>query len=234
MKVALLVFTWNEVEGMKVIMPRVGSDLFHQIIIVDGGSTDGTIEWAREQGYQVHVQTQKGLRHAYNEALELVTGDIVITFSPDGNSIPELLPDLIAKMEDGFDMVIASRYLDGAKSEDDSLITAFGNWLFTATVNVLYGGSYTDCMVIYRAWRSSLYKELDIHLDETFEFYEKLYRTKLGIEPLLSVRALKRNLKVGEIPGDEPPRIGGHRKLQIIKWGLSFYTSFFRELWFWK
>ncbi|MBT4933381.1 MAG: glycosyltransferase family 2 protein [Rhodospirillaceae bacterium] len=234
MKVALLVFTWNEVEGMKVIMPRVDSDLFHQIIIVDGGSTDGTIEWAREQGYQVHVQTQKGLRHAYNEALELVTGDIVITFSPDGNSIPELLPDLIAKMEDGFDMVIASRYLDGAKSEDDSLITAFGNWLFTATVNVLYGGSYTDCMVIYRAWRSSLYKELDIHLDETFEFYEKLYRTKLGIEPLLSVRALKRNLKVGEIPGDEPPRIGGHRKLQIIKWGLSFYTSFFRELWFWK
>ena len=234
MKVALLVFTWNEVEGMKVIMPRVDSDLFHQIIIVDGGSTDGTIEWAREQGYQVHVQTQKGLRHAYNEALELVTGDIVITFSPDGNSIPELLPDLIAKMEDGFDMVIASRYLDGAKSEDDSLITAFGNWLFTATVNVLYGGSYSDCMVIYRAWRSSLYKELDIHLDETFEFYEKLYRTKLGIEPLLSVRALKRNLKVGEIPGDEPPRIGGHRKLQIIKWGLSFYTSFFRELWFWK
>jgi len=89
-------------------------------------------------------------------------------------------------------------------------------------------------MVIYRAWRTTLYKELDIHRDDTFEIYEKMYHTKLGIEPILSLRALKRKLKVGEIPGDEPPRIGGQRKLQIIRWGLSFYTAFFRELWFWK
>lgn len=46
-------------------------------------------------------------------------------------------------MKEDYDMVIVSRYLDGAKSEDDDVITAFGNWLFTKTVNFLRGGHYT-------------------------------------------------------------------------------------------
>lgn len=48
-------------------------------------------------------------------------------------------------------MVIASRYLGAAKSEDDDFVTAFGNWLFTGTVNWLHGGHYTDAMVIYES-----------------------------------------------------------------------------------
>ena len=64
MKVSLLVLTLNEIEGMKVIMPRIDPSWCDQIIILDGGSTDGTVEWAREQGYFVHVQKQKGFRHA--------------------------------------------------------------------------------------------------------------------------------------------------------------------------
>ncbi|MBM4419945.1 MAG: glycosyltransferase, partial [Chloroflexi bacterium] len=45
-----------------------------------------------------------------SEAMERVTGDIVITFSADGNCIPEVIPELIARMREGYDMVIASRY----------------------------------------------------------------------------------------------------------------------------
>ena len=233
-KVTLLVITLNELEGLKVVMPRVDPSWCDQIIIADGGSTDGSLEWAKEHGYTVLVQSKPGLRHAYSESLELIEGDIVVTFSPDGNSIPELIPDLTRKMKEGYDMVIASRYLGDAKSEDDDMVTAFGNWLFARTVNLLYGGHYTDTVVIFRTWKKTLFTDLDLHRDEGFQPFEKFFRTTLGPEPLMSVRALKRNLKIGEIPGDEPPRIGGERKLQVFKWGASFLLIFFRELWFWK
>jgi glycosyltransferase involved in cell wall biosynthesis len=234
MKFTLLVMTLNEIDGMKIIMPRIDRGWFEQILVVDGNSTDGTIEWASEQGYEVFVQEKPGFRAAYNEALPHIRGDAVITFSPDGNSIPELLPDLISKMGEGHDMVIVSRYLDDAKSEDDDIVTAFGNWLFTKTVNLLHGGHYTDCMVIYRAYRKSLFSELDLDKEEAFTMAERLFSTKISIEPLLSVRAAKRKLKVAEIPGDEPPRIGGERKLRIIRWGGAYYFQFIREVFCWK
>ncbi len=234
MKTTLLVLTLNEVEGMKQIMPRIKNEWVDQIIVVDGGSTDGTIEWAKEQGYFVYIQKRKGFRHAYNEVLPYVEGDVVLTFSPDGNSIPELIPPLLEKMKEGYDMVIVSRYLGEAKSEDDDQITAFGNWLFTKTINVLHGGHYTDAMVIYRAYKKSIIYDLELNKEEGYARAESLFNTNISWEPLLSVRAAKRKLRVGEIPGDEPPRIGGERKLKILKWGAAYYFQFFRELFFWK
>jgi len=234
MKTTLLVMTLNEIDGMKAIMPRIKNEWVDQIIVVDGGSTDGTIEWSKEQGYQVYVQKKKGFRHAYNEVLPLIEGDVVLTFSPDGNSVPELIPPLLDKMREGYDMVIVSRYLGDAKSEDDDPITAFGNWLFTKTVNVLHGGHYTDAMVIYRAYKTQLIYDLELNKEEGYARAESLFNTNISWEPLLSVRAAKRKLKIGEIPGDEPARIGGERKLKILKWGAAYYFQFFRELFYWK
>ena len=175
MKATLLVFALNEINGMKAIMPKIEEDWCDQILIVDGGSTDGTKEWAEENGYEIYVQQKKGLRHAYSEVWEMIKGDIVITFSPDGNSIPELIPKLINKMKENFDMVIVSRYLDEAKSDDDDFITAFGNWFFTKTVNLLYGGNYTDVMVMYRAYRKNLAYEMDMLQDESYLLPEKIW-----------------------------------------------------------
>lgn len=234
MKTTLIVLAYNEVDGMREIMPQIHPDWCDQIIILDGGSTDGTIEYAKEHGYFVYVQKEKGIRFAYREVLPYIEGDVVITFSPDGNSVSELLPDLIAKMKEGYDMVIVSRYLGNAKSEDDDIVTGFGNWLFTNTVNFLHGGNYTDVMVLYRAYKTQMIYDLDLDKDESFSLPEKLFFTRISWEPLLSVRALKRKLKVGEIPGDEPPRIGGKRKLQVLRWGAAYFFQFFRELWFWR
>ena len=229
MKVSLLVMTLNEVEGLKAIMPRIKRDWIDQIIVVDGGSTDGTIEWAREQDYQVYIQQQPGFRHAYVEVWPYVEGDVVITFSPDGNSIPELIPELVAKMREGYDMVIASRYLGGAKSEDDDLLTGFGNWLFTKTIKVLLGGNLTDAMVIYRAYKKQIVEDLELDQDKWYTTPETLFGCKVSWEPLLSARAVRRGLKMTEIPGDEPPRIGGGRKLRIWRWGAAFYYQIWRE-----
>jgi len=234
LKTTLLVLTLNEIEGMKAIMPLVKREWCDQIIIVDGGSTDGTIEWARENGYFVYIQKQRGFRHAYTEVLPYVEGDVIITFSPDGNSIAELIPPLVAKVREGYDMVIVSRYLNEAQSQDDDFITGFGNWLFTRTINLLHGGKYTDAMVIYRAYRKQIVHDLGLTQDEGYTMAEKLFHTKISWEPLLSVRAAKRKLKVAEIPGDEPPRIGGERKLRVIQWGGAYYFQFLREIFCWR
>lgn len=233
MKITLFIPTLNEHEGMKVIMPRIKKEWVDEIIIADGGSTDGTLEYAKEHGYKTFVQSKKGIRHAYIEGFPLITGDIVVTFSPDGNSIPELIPKLVEKIKAGYDMVIASRYAEGAKSADDDIVTGFGNWLFTKSINIFHGGNYTDAMVIYRAYRTSLFKELDLHKEESYS-PEKLLCTTIGCEPLLSIRAAKQKLKVADIPGDEPERIGGERKLQIIRWGGAYYLQILREIYFWK
>ncbi len=235
MKVTLLIPTLNEIDGMKEIMPQIKKEWYDQLLIIDGQSTDGTIEYCKEQGYEIVIQQKKGMRNAYMEALPHVTGDVVLTFSPDGNSIPELIPACIEKLKEGnYDMVIVSRYAQGAKSYDDDAITAFGNKMFTTFINWFHGGHYTDAMVIYRAYRTKLIFELDLDKDSSYDFEEKLFHTNISIEPLLSIRCAKRKLKVAEIPGDEPAREGGERKLQVLRWGAAYMFQVFREIFVWK
>ena len=224
--------TLNEIDGMRAIMPRVDRNWCDQILVVDGGSTDGTIEWAREHGYEVYVQKHKGIRNGYLEAWPLVRGDVVITFSPDGNCVVEAIPRLIAKMREGFDMVVASRYLGDARSEDDDLVTGFGNWLFTRTINTLYRGKYTDVMGIYRAYKKSLVHALELDTDKYFDAVERLFRCGsrgLSWEPFLSMLAHKYGYRIAEIPAPEPPRLGGKRKLRVLSWGGAIYLQFLME-----
>ena len=234
MKTTLLVPTLNEIVGLKQVMPLVKREWYDQLIILDGGSTDGTVEYARSQGWTVHVQTKPGLRNAYTEVLPLIQGDILVTFSPDGNCVPEKVPELVAKMREGYDMVIVSRYKDGAHSDDDDAVTAFGNWLFTKIVNILFWADFTDFMVIYRAYTKKLIYDLELEKDEGYETAERLFGTRISWEPLLSIRAAKVGAKIGEIPGDEPKRVGGERKLQVIRWGAAFLFQMARERFFWK
>ena len=69
MTVSLLIPALNEVEGKRVIMPRIKREWVDQILVIDGGSTDGTAEYAREHGYALIRQKRKGLRHALIEAV---------------------------------------------------------------------------------------------------------------------------------------------------------------------
>lgn len=233
MAVTLLVPTLNEFTGMQQIMPRVDLAWCDQILVADGGSSDGTVDYAREHGYDVFVQQKKGIRHAYIEAMPRVKGNVVITFSPDGNCIPEVIPLLVAKMAEGYDMVIASRYYNGLTSDDDDWLTRLGNWGFTRSINLLHGGHYTDAMGIFRAWKRELFTQLDLDQESSYAV-EKLFRTVIGVEPLLSIRAAKRGLSCADIPAREPARIGGERKLQIISWGGAYMLQVLTEVFFWR
>lgn len=231
--VTLFMPVLNEADGMRAILPHIKKEWCQQWLIVDGQSKDDTLKVAKEFGCDIYVQKQKGIRHAYIESWPMIKGDIVITFSPDGNCLPEAIPQLIEKINQGYDMVVASRYAPGASSDDDDAITGFGNWLFTTSINTLHGGPYTDAMGIFRGYRTKLFYELDLHKEESY-FTEKLAGTVMGIEPLLSVRAAKAGMRIGEIPASEPKRLHGTRKLQVIRWGAAYMMQVFRETWFWR
>lgn len=234
MKTTLLIPTLNEIQGMQAIYPQIDKSWVDQILVVDGGSNDGTIEYCKKNNIPIVVQEKKGLRQGYFEAWPYITGDIVITFSPDGNSLAEKIPPLVEKMKEGHDMVIVSRYKDGAKSDDDDVITSFGNWLFTRTVNLLFKAKYTDAMVMFRAFKKDIIKEMHLLEEQTYSTVERCFFTNISWEPLLSARAARMGYKIEEIPGDEPRRLGGERKLQIIRWELAYYSQFLYEFLFKK
>jgi glycosyltransferase involved in cell wall biosynthesis len=234
MKVTILALTLNEIDGVKTILPKIDPSWYDQLIVVDGGSTDGTVEWCEQHGYEVFKQRRRGIRFAYLEVLPHISGEAILTISPDGNCAPEFIPALIDEIRRGADLAIGSRYLGSAKSDDDDIVTAFGNWLFTRTVNLLHCANYTDAMVIYRAFRKSIIYTLDLDREISYALPERLFGTVISWEPLMSVRAAKRRLKVTELALGEPPRIGGSRKLQLLRWGAAYYFQFWRELWFWR
>ncbi len=218
----LLVPTLNEREGLEVVLPQIDPGWVDDILFVDGGSTDGTLEVIRRWGHgRLLVQTRPGLSNAYLEALARIASDIVVTFSPDGNSLPEAIPALVEKMRQGYDLVIASRYLPGAGSQDDDPVTAFGNWIFTRVINLLFGGRYTDSLVILRAYRRGLIEDLGL-VGQTRKFEP---------EPLLSIRCAVHKKRVAEIPAKEPRRIGGIRKMNPLVNGWAIVVLIVRE-WF--
>lgn len=234
MKTTLIIPTLNELGGMQEVMPKIKSAWYDQLIVVDGGSTDGTIEYARDNGYTVYVQKGKGLRQGLREMWDMVTGDIVITFSPDGNSIPEIIPQVAEKMREGHDMVIVSRYAKGARSFDDDAITRFGNWMFTFMINFTFGGRYTDALVIFRAYKRDIIDRLEINREAKFLKLAERAGILIGWEPQLSIRCAKKKLKVTEMPGDEPARLHGKRKMRPFRSGSVMLAQILYEIFVWR
>lgn len=219
MRTTLFIPVRNESVGIREVIPKIDFSWVDEVLFVDGNSTDGTREYLESKGYKVIPQKSIGIAGAYWECVEACTGDVIIAFSPDGNSLPELIPQLVAKMREGYDMVIASRYLPPATSEDDDPVTAFGNWMFTKIINIFFGGNYTDSLVMLRAFRKDLITRLplDPYHIPVFEYQ-------------MAIRCAKKKMKVAEIPGSEPKRVGNERKMKPIYNGLSLFLVIFAEL----
>jgi glycosyltransferase involved in cell wall biosynthesis len=212
----LLILSLNELDGMKAVLPRIRKEWLDEIVIMDGGSTDGSVEYAESLGFKVTRQTTKGLTPGTFEGLAAIKSDYVITFTPDNNMIPEKIPLVIEKLKEGYDMVVVSRFMTGAKSDDDTVVTGFGNWLFTTLVNVLFGTKYTDVLGFYRGYPTSMIKELHIEQNVT-------------LDTQLNIRCAKMGKKVIEIPGDEPPRIGGKSSRTIFGNGSAELMTILKE-----
>lgn len=234
-KIALVLTTLNELEGSRVIFPKIDLSLFSGVMVLDGKSNDGTIDYFEEQGIEVLIQSRPGFRFGMYEMYEVMKTreiDYILTFSPDGNCDPATLPNFVKFCNGDWDLIIGSRYKDDARSDDDDFLTALGNIFFTRMTNLLFGSRFTDVFSIYRAFTLEAVESLMLQDEYSYLPMERFFKTKLGWEPLMSFRAARLGLRVAEVAVGEPRRIGGERKLQVFKWGASFLAQLLRELWY--
>jgi len=223
MTFSLVLLTLNEIVGCKLIIPRIDKSLFSELICIDGGSNDGTVEYLRKEGFRVIIQEkeynkykigikQKKICDAYMMGVKAATADyIIIPFTPDNNMIPEKLPDLIKKTKEGYEYVCVSRYKDGAKSLDDTVLTSFGNWMFTNLVNILFGGKFTDVLGGYKCVKRDLYERLGIYNDTV----------RISVHTQLAIGCLRNNIPYADIKGDEPKRVSGKSSVNPLINGMS-------------
>jgi glycosyltransferase involved in cell wall biosynthesis len=205
--ITLLIPTYNELEGIKLILPRIDRTLFDDIFVIDGGSKDGTVEYMLEQNIRIATQLRKGLAPAVFDSISsMIKTDYVIEFSPDNNCIPEQLSDIVTKIHEGYEIVVVSRYLHPAKSLDDNLITAFGNWMFSVAIRFLGKFPVSDSLTIYRGYKRNMLFKHD---------FQK-YLIGPVLEPLVSAIGNLYGYKYCEIPGDEPKRVGGESKMRVV------------------
>ena len=222
MSTAIFVLTLDEIVGVNIIMPQVKKEWAEQIVFVDGGSTDGTVERAKELGFDVIHQHNKGEGNACRVGTDATESDYVMFFSPDGNDLPGDIPKLIQKAKEGHDIVHISRFGKKSQSDDAGWIDTFGNNMFTFLVNSFFGSHYTDALNGFKLIKREIFEEL------------KTVCEPLGIEQEISIRCAKKRYPIYEIDSIEPKRIGGERKMRPLPVGARLSRQIIKEFIFWK
>jgi glycosyltransferase involved in cell wall biosynthesis len=217
-KISFVIPTLNEAKNLPWLLPRVPA-WAHEIIIVDGRSTDGTAEVARAVRSDVRIVTEerRGKGAALQAGFEAATGDIIITLDADGSMAPEEAILFVGALMAGADMVKGSRFVQGAGTDDMSLFRMLGNWGLTQMVRVLYGALFTDLCYGYVALWTKHVGTLKCDCDG-FE-----------IETLINLRAMKSRLRIVEVPSFEAPRISGVSNLRAIPDGWRVLKTILLE-----
>lgn len=223
MKISLVILTYNEIVGLKELYDKIPFAAVDETFAVDGGSKDGTIEFFREKGLPVHVQTVRGRGEAFRLAFEKATGDALIFFSPDGNEDPNDIPRFRPLLEKGYDMVVATRMVRGAHNEEDDQLLKWRKWAnnaFNVMANLTWnrGTFVTDTINGFRAITKSAWRRL------------ALDGPGYTIEYQSSIRSFKLGLKVAEFPTYEARRIDEREGSPSLHTGLAFLKMYFSEL----
>jgi len=224
MSTAIIIPALNEIDGVKKILPQLKKEWAEDIVLIDGNSTDGTVEETIKQGFKVIQQKNKGVGNAMRLGVKNTESEYVMFFSPDGNHVPEDIPKLISKIKEGYDMVHLSRFGKNSSSEDADLYfySAFGNKLFAFLINIFFGGHYTDALNGFRIFTRKAFEELHT-TSESIIIDQETY-----------ILALKKKYKIASIDGDEPKRIGGMRTGGSLVTGIFLSAQIIKEFIFWN
>ncbi len=208
LRVSVVIAALNEEQNLPYVFARLPEGL-HEVLVVDGHSTDGTIAVARHLRPDVRIVTQtgRGKGNALADGFAACTGEIIVALDADGSTDASEIPRFVAALCSGADFVKGSRFAQGGSSADITLIRSLGNRALNAIVNALYGTHYTDLCYGYNAFwaRCLAYMRVDC---DGFE-----------VETLINVRIAKAGLVVHEVPSHERARIYGRSNLKAVRDG---------------
>ncbi len=215
--VTVVIPALNEAGNLPHILPRIDPE--HEVVLVDGGSSDDTVAVARRLRPDVRIlhQDRRGKGNALICGWNAARGDIIVTLDADGSALPEEIPLFVAALVAGADYAKGSRYLAGGGSTDLTLLRSSGNRFLGAAVNVLFGTDYTDLCYGYNAFWRRCVDDLACDVDG-FE-----------IETLMNIRAAERGLKITEVASIEADRIVGSSNLRPFRDGFRILGLIIRE-----
>jgi len=194
MRVSFIVPAYNEAATIAEVLERVEAlDLDKHVIVVDDGSTDETPQlleaWTGRNGTVILRQENRGKGAAIRAAIPHLDGEITVIQDADLEYDPAEVPGLIEPIERGAaDVVYGSRLSGGRPQRAYLFWHLLGNRFLSLLTNVLYNTTLSDMETGYKAFRTDVLRSLDLHEDD------------FAIEPEITAKVCKRNLRIYELP----------------------------------
>lgn len=216
--VSVVIPTLNEAKNLPHVLPRI-PEWVHEVLIVDGLSTDNTIEVALSlrKDVKIVMQEGRGKGAALRSGFKAASGEIIVMLDADGSTDPAEIPVYVGALLAGADFAKGSRFLQGGGTTDMEFHRRMGNLFFTMTARWMFGGTFTDLCYGYNAFWKCAIDGLELD-GNGFE-----------IETMMNVRALYFGLKVAEVPSFESPRIHGTSNLHAWRDGLRVLKTLLKE-----
>ena len=217
-RVTLVVPALNEEHNLVHVLPRVPA-LVDELIVVDGGSHDRTVEVVRRLRPDARVVRQAGMGKgdALADGFAAARGELIVMMDADASNDPAEIAAFVAALEAGADYAKGSRFVPGGGSADLTLVRRIGNRILRGLVNALYGTRYSDLCYGFNAVRAGRLAQLDVAC-EGFE-----------VEALLSCQVARAGLVVTEVPSFESRRRHGTSTLRPLRDGLRIVRIILRE-----
>jgi glycosyltransferase involved in cell wall biosynthesis len=230
-RISVVIPARNEARNLEVVLPELPD--VHEVILVDGNSTDGTIETARRVMPDIKVikQTRKGKGNALVCGFHAATGDVIVMFDADGSADPAEIPAFVDKLVAGADFAKGSRFREGGGSHDITLWRSSGNKGLNMLSNVLLGTKYSDLCYGYNAFWADILEHLDLP-DPSIAVANPsgmAWGDGFEIETVLNCRISAAKLDVREVASVERSRIHGSSNLNAIRDGLRVLKTILEE-----
>ena len=230
--VSVVVPALNEARNLPHVLPKLPESI-HEVILVDGNSSDDTLRIARElrPDVRIVVQTRRGKGNALACGLAVATGDIVVTLDADGSADPGEIPQFVAALLAGADFAKGTRFKQGGGSADITRFRALGNRLLNGFVNLCFGTRYTDLCYGFNAfWRRHLpVIGLDVNARSAPSGSQPVWGDGFEVETLIHIRVADAGLAVAEVPSFEYRRIHGRSNLNAFSDGIRVLRTILTE-----
>lgn len=215
-RTSVIICTFNEAKNLSRVLPKV-PDWVNEVLLVDGHSTDNTVEVAKRLRPDIRIvyDPGNGKDIALRCGVERARGDIIITLDADGSTNPQEIPEFIQPLLQGYDLAKGSRFRK-ARPLKMPWFRRFGNKILVMEANLLFGTRFTDLCSGYNAFWKKAWENID--LSGPFAY-----------EPIIVLRAKKAALKIVEVPHEDTGRIYGSSKLPSWRQGWGAFKAILKE-----